>query len=213
MRFVSLIAAGALAAVSVPALAADLGVPEPLPMPEAPVAVPTAPTWSGFYLGALFGYSWGEADISGVGTADVDGIDGGVYVGANYQLGQFVVGAEADLLASGAEGSTADLELEQGFNGSLRGRVGIALDQFLLYGTAGVAATKLEVADGGGSDEQTLVGWTAGIGTEALVTDSITARVEYRYTGYQDKDFTVGAGSVNTDLSTHSVRAGVGVKF
>jgi outer membrane immunogenic protein len=129
------------------------------------------------------------------------------------QLDRFVVGAEADVLASGSDGSSSGLELEQGLNGSLRARAGIALDRFLLYGTGGVAATRLKASDGGDSDNKTLLGWTAGLGGEALVTQNVTARVEYRYSDYEDKTFTVGGSSVDTDLDTHSVRAGVGVKF
>ena len=214
MRIVSILTAAALSAVAVPALAADIGSPEPLPMPEI-VAAPSSPTWSGFYLGALFGYNWGESEVSGIDdtSIELDGIEGGVFVGANYQLDRFVIGAEADLLLSGSEGSEGDLSADQGLNGSLRGRAGLALDRFLLYGTGGVAATKLEVSDAGDSDDAMLLGWTAGAGVEALVTDAVTARVEYRYTDYQDKEFTLGGGTADTNLDTHSVRAGVGVNF
>ena len=59
------------------------------------------------------------------------------------------------------------------------------------------------------------VGLGAPVGAEAMITDNITARVEYRYTDYEDETFSVGGppSSVESDLSTHSVRAGVGVKF
>ena len=214
MRIRTILAATVLAAVAAPAFAADIASPEPLPMPDV-VAAPSTPTWSGFYLGALFGYDWGESDISGPAdeSVEIDGIEGGAFVGANYQLDRFVVGAEADLVASGADGAEGEFRVDQGLNGSLRGRVGLALDQFLLYGTGGIAATSLDVSNGGGSDEETLLGWTAGVGGEALITESITARVEYRYTDYQDKEFTLEGGAFDSDLTTHTVRAGVGVKF
>jgi len=204
-------AAGAIAVFGGPALAAD--IPVPAPVMEAPAYEPVAaPTWSGIYLGALLGYTWGDFD-SDAGDVEGSGIDGGVYAGANYQFGNFVVGVEGDALASGVSGDDGGVEFDQGFNGSLRARAGIALDQFLLYGTGGAAVTQVELDDGLGSDENTLWGWTAGAGTEALITEHITARVEYRYTDYQDKTFTLGGGDADGGLSTHSVRAGVGVKF
>jgi outer membrane immunogenic protein len=215
MRFGLLLAATALGLSAAPALAADVGTPEPLPVPEVVAAAPTN-DWTGFYLGALLGYSWGDAetDDEDAGDFSVDGVDGGAYAGANWQAGNFVFGAEADLLLSGLEDTSDDLTVDQGLNGSLRARAGIALDQFLLYGTGGAALTSLDVSDDDGGQEDELWGWTLGAGAEAMVTDNLTARVEYRYTDYEDKTFSLGdEGDVNTDFSTHSLRAGLGVKF
>jgi outer membrane immunogenic protein len=218
MRIRTLVAASAIGVVAAPAFAADLGTPEPLPTPPVAEAAP-ANNWTGFYLGALLGYTWGKANTSGAGVGDVDtdGIDGGGYVGYNYQLNNnFVIGAEADLLASASDGDKDGLEVDQGINGSLRARAGFALDRFLFYGTGGVALTDLKIdAAGAGDASNTLWGWTIGAGTEAMITPNITARIEYRYTDYQDKDFDLGggAGSVDSGFSTNSVRAGVGLKF
>ena len=218
---ISLAAAG-LAIVSVPAapaLAADIGTTEPLPTPDVVAAEP-ANDWTGFHLGALLGWTWADADTDaaegdGEGDVDADGVDGGVYAGFDYQMGNFVLGAEGDLIVSGVDGEAGPLSVDQGLNGSLRARAGIALDQFLLYGTGGAALTAVELGRGGTDDDATLWGWTVGAGAEAMITDNITARVEYRYTDYEDETFSVGAppASVESDLSTHSVRAGVGVKF
>jgi outer membrane immunogenic protein len=212
MRFASLVAATALVAVSGPVLAADLGSPEPLPMPAAPVAAAPANDWTGFYLGALLGYTFGSAETTAA-DVDIDGLDGGAYAGVNYQFNNFVLGAEGDIIISGVDGDDAGISVDQGLNGSLRARAGIALDQFLLYGTGGVAVTKAELADTTGSEDQMLWGWTVGVGGEAMIMPNVTARVEYRYTDYQNETFDLGAGPVDSDLTTNSVRAGVGVKF
>ena len=42
--------------------------------------------------------------MRGVGDVDADGIDGGAYAGANYQWGNFVLGAEGDLIIPGVDG-------------------------------------------------------------------------------------------------------------
>ena len=218
MRLRIWLAAAGLAIASVPAapaLAADIGTAEPLPTPDM-VAVEPASDWTGFHLGALLGWTWADADTDAIeGDVEAEGVDGGVYAGFDYQMGSFVLGAEGDLIVSGVDGEEGPLSLDQGLNGSLRARAGVALDRFLLYGTGGAALTEVELGRGGAGDDPTLWGWTVGAGAETMITDNITARVEYRYTDYEDETFSVGGppASVESDLSTHSVRAGVGVKF
>jgi outer membrane immunogenic protein len=213
MRFGILLGAAAIGVLATPALAADLTAPEPLPTPQQVVEAAPANNWTGFYLGALGGFGWGTADTDAVGEIDADGFDIGGYAGGAWQWGNFVVGAEGDVLFPWRDGSGGGISVDQGLNGSLRARAGIALDRFLLYGTGGAALTDLELSSGGVSDEQTLWGWTAGAGVEGMITDNITARVEYRYTDYQDETFNVGGGPVESDFTTHTIRGGLGLKF
>jgi outer membrane immunogenic protein len=215
MRSLRMLIATALAACAAPALAAEPFPAEPAPPPTFE-ATPTGPVqdWSGFHIGALFGYSFGDADTPVALNPELDGLDGGVYAGADYQFDSFVLGLEGDLLASGVEGSAGSLGIEQTWSGSLRGRAGIALDRFLLYGTGGLAATGVEATAGGLGDSDTLMGWTAGVGAEAMVAPNVSARVEYRHSEYENKTFTLGGGAPTAvDLGTDSVRAGVGVRF
>ena len=181
---------------------------------EAPEATQINPdTWSGLYIGALFGYSFGRADAGRAGDVDADGPEGGIYAGANYQINdRFVVGVEGDVLASGVEGERGGVGFEQDWVGSLRGRIGIALDDFLLYGTGGVAATGLEASSGGVSDRQTELGWTLGAGVEAALSENVTARIEYRYTEFEDKVFRLDEPR-SLDLGGSTIRAGIGFKF
>ena len=75
--------ASAVALSAGPVLAADVGAVEPLPTPDVVTALPSN-DWSGFYLGALLGYNWGEANSdSTLNEVDVGGIEGGGYLGAN----------------------------------------------------------------------------------------------------------------------------------
>ncbi|MCF1502541.1 porin family protein [Afifella sp. H1R] len=206
-----LVLAAAFGLVASSALAADLPAPETYTS-EPPMVTSTGPNdWSGFYLGAMLGYSTGESDTSG-GNVDVDGVDGGIYAGYQRQFDQFVVGVEADALASGLDGNDNGISVEQNWSGSLRGRAGIALDRFLLYTTGGVALSDVKAKSGGVSDSDTRVGWTLGAGAEAAITKNLTAGVEYRYTDYEDKTFSL-TGPTPVDLDTHSVRARVGYKF
>ena len=157
MRFSILLGAMATGVLAAPALAADLGNVEPLPMPPVVEAAP-ANNWTGFYLGVLGGYGWGTADTDAVGDIDADGFDIGGYGGANWQWGNFVLGGEGRYRLSVARRLEGGIEAEQGLNGSLRARAGIALDRFLLYGTAGLAGTDLELSSAAGSDEADALG-------------------------------------------------------
>jgi outer membrane immunogenic protein len=189
-------------------------------VPQAPVAYEQpAPisNWSGAYLGATANYDWGRFTGNG-GDRDADGFGGGLYGGYNWQSGQLVYGAEADVNLGDNKGSAGtfqgeSLEGKQGVNGSIRARVGYDMNPFLLYGTGGLAIADQKVSNPGSSDNATALGYTVGAGVEAMVTNNITARVEYRYSDYQNKDFTLDTGTVSRGFDDHSVKAGIGVKF
>ena len=190
------------------ASAAELNDPQPAPAPTE-VYDAQDQNWSGIYLGVLLGYTFGDADAAGGPSVDIDGMDGGVYAGYNYQ---FVLGVEGDALISGVEGSNGGVNVDQNWSGSLRARAGYSLESFLLYGTGGLALAGFEASSAGNNDSNTHLGWTLGAGVEGMITDNVTARVEYRYTDYEDKNYSLGAPT-NIDPVTNSVRAGVGVKF
>ena len=88
--------------------AADLR--PPVKAPVAPPAAYVVMNWTGFYLGAQAGYSWGKDDVCQYfnGVLAVDGCRdlgansfvGGVHAGYNLQFGQIVLGVEADVEAA-----------------------------------------------------------------------------------------------------------------
>lgn len=182
-------------------------------IPEAPAAVEmTQPAgdWSGAYIGGAGDYNWGK--FSG-GGRNAKGMGGQVYGGYNMQSGQIVYGGEADIGYSGVDETKGGVRTKQGVHGSVRGRVGYDLNPVLVYGTAGLAIGKTKATDAISSDSRTGVGLTAGVGAEAMVTNNITTRVEYRYTDFQDKNFNLASGVASRGLNEHSVKVGVGVKF
>lgn len=186
--------------------------------PEAPVATESysapAGNWSGAYVGGGITYDMGKFTGSTDGR-DANDIGGTVYGGYNMQSGSIVYGGEADISYNGEDGSAgAGLKGTQGVNGSIRGRVGYDLNPFLVYGTAGVAVANHELEGNGTNDEKLAAGYTVGAGVETFVTDNITARVEYRYSDYQKRDFDLGTGSaISKGFDDHSVKVGMGVKF
>jgi len=192
------------------ALAADAIEAPPSPPMAAPVNIVPADTWSGIYVGAFGGYDWANFDA---GSVDVNDWDAGAFAGYNWQSGSIVYGAEADLGYSFGSETSGPNSIDRGMYGSLRGRLGYAFDPFMIYGTGGLAVANAELSDGVGSDSNTHIGWTVGAGAEALLTDKIFSRVEYRYSDYGSKDYTLGGGTVSSGFSEHSVSAGIGVKF
>jgi outer membrane immunogenic protein len=190
--------------------------------PEAPAAAESfsapAGNWSGAYVGGGVTYDFGKFTGSTDGR-DAKDIGGTVYGGYNMQSGSIVYGGEADISYNGEDGSAGtdatagSLTGTQGVNGSVRGRVGYDLNPFLVYGTAGVAVANHELKNGGDNDEKLAAGYTVGAGVETFVTDNITARVEYRYSDYQKRDFDIGGTTVSRGFDDHSVKVGMGVKF
>ncbi|TGU04912.1 porin family protein, partial [bacterium M00.F.Ca.ET.156.01.1.1] len=94
-------------------------------------------------LGGRGIFEWSRFSSSNDGR-DAKGAGGGLYGGYNWQNGQIVYGAEADVNMGDERGSAGtvagrSVEGKQGVNGSLRGRVGYDMNPFLLYGTAGLA--------------------------------------------------------------------------
>ena len=185
-------------------------------VPQAPAAEysePVVKNWSGAYVGG--NATWQKGKFNGQDQDRGHALGGGLYGGYNMQSGSIVYGAEADLSYAGEDGSAgAGLKGTQGVNGSVRGRVGYDLNPFLVYGTAGVAVANHELEGNGTNDEKLAAGYTVGAGVETFVTDNITARVEYRYSDYQKRDFDLGTGAaISKGFDDHSVKVGMGVKF
>src|SRR5262249_42116112 len=110
-----------------------------------------------------------------------------------------------------------------------RGRVGYAIDQFLIYGTAGIAfaGTDVTVSDPAGAvtESRTRTGLAAGLGGEwAAWTDSwgaVSFKLEYVHTDFGSKRYFetrpllggVPVATRDVRLTDDIVRAGVNVRF
>jgi outer membrane immunogenic protein len=208
-------AAGLFAfAGAIPAYAADAITteepPAPTPIAELPVA-----SWAGPYAGLSLGYGFsGHTKARDIpANPSTDGFVGGAFAGYNWQSDNFVYGAEADIGYDGVKGSSNGIKSKAGVDGSLRARLGYSVSpDILLYGTAGGAAKSLKVEDTvtGASDRNTMLGWTAGVGSDIKLTDNLFGRVEYRYTDFGSKNFD-GIGHVKAN--ENRVTFGVGMKF
>jgi outer membrane immunogenic protein len=208
---------GAIALTGSAALAA-----EPLPPPPPPIFSWTG-VYVGGQIGYAWGTGNFDVSgfdpitdsfLSGTLLNNPNGVVGGAHVGYQYQfnqlglgiLNQLVVGIEGsvdgtsltqtvvDNFPVAFRGSTLSAETSADVQGSIRGKIGVAWDRLLIYGTAGVAfggfntdfflrATEARIA-ATTSTSSTRTGWTAGGGIEYAVVPNWWVYAEYRYTDF-----------------------------
>lgn len=202
------------AGVAVLALTLAANAADPVqPQPYEPVPVQhSLYDWSGAYLGAMLGYTWGEYSPESMSDVDDNGYIAGGYAGLNFQSGSLVFGLEGDFAAAGLDESSGGMSIETDMIGNVRGRIGYAFDRVLAYGAGGVAFANVKADDGSVSDENWQSGFTVGAGVEAAMTDNLLARVEYLYSDFGEETYNLSTDT-DIELKTHTVRAGLAYKF
>jgi len=222
------LSATALASIAGSALAADL--PYRAPPPYAP-PIPIF-TWTGIYIGGQIGYAWGKDSYTVYSPVAVfsdhfapNGVIGGAHVGYNLQFNQFVMGLEGDVDGAGYRKSfntgLVTYGARSSVQGSIRARVGLALDRALLYVTGGAAFAGFNTTyasfTGTDSFSKTLAGWTVGGGIEYAVTNNWSIRAEYRYADFGHAQDYIARSNVGSFVRHHetenAVRAGFSYKF
>lgn len=183
----------------------------------------------GFYVGAYAGHGWGDADVLNLddgddGSSDIDAAVFGGLVGYNVQRGMMIVGLEAELGGYGgdvADGINFNDEVGANLNytGALRGRIGVKHGRFVPFVAAGLAfgrAELFESDDLGGTDtidSKLLVGWTAGVGTDIILSDNWSSRIEYLYSDYGSENFVFDGDNHDGEFDTHVFRSGLTYRF
>jgi outer membrane immunogenic protein len=216
----------ALAALGSSASAADLAA---RPYTKAPAPIVAAYNWSGFYIGAMGGYGWSDRvtiDGFAITGADINGGFAGGTVGFNYQApgSMFVFGVEADAAWADLNHSEAIIGLglaTQRINsfGSVTGRVGVAVDTWLLYAKGGYAWADNEFsATAFGltiSDSHFHSGWTIGGGAEWAFAGPWSAKAEYMFARYDSENYFAGIAppGVGFGADVHTVKVGINYRF
>ena len=198
---------GLVVATAGAAFAADLprGPATYAPYPAAPFA---GYSWTGPYVGANLGYQWGSTVNN---PTKPSGLQGGVQAGYNWQVGQFVFGGETDLQLSGADDVFAPWKFANPWFGTLRGRVGVAMNNVLLYGTAGLAYGGVRAESAFLTESKTHIGWSAGLGMEVGFTQNWSAKIEYLYVDLADKTYSLTG--FDNGLESSILRLGVNYRF
>jgi outer membrane immunogenic protein len=172
---------------------------------RAQVSSVSSDSWSGPYAGLNAGYGLGkttiddqECDVScSSQTFSPSGGMAGVTVGYNYQIGNTVIGAEADSDAIFGADRTKQTDwpsLHKAAFSSVstaRLRAGLALNNTLLYATGGLAvlgsdasAINLDPNPGnreGFTKKGLTIGLAAGGGLETALTPQLSMKFEYLF--------------------------------
>ncbi|MDR3463042.1 MAG: porin family protein [Beijerinckiaceae bacterium] len=219
-----LVSTVAFAALAGTAFAADLPSRHAPPV-YAPPPIPVF-TWTGIYVGGQVGYGFGrDSNNFNPSSSSTSGVIGGAHIGYNYQLpSNIVIGVEGDVDGSSARATTfypaTTASFRDEVQGSVRGRVGYAVDRALFYATGGAAFGGLRNNYYSGPFEDSMthtrVGYTVGGGVEYAIDPHWSVRAEYRYTDFGHyNDF--AATTLGTNITKHDtenrVQLGFSYKF
>lgn len=204
---------------------------------EEVVIVDEGYDWSGVYVGIAAGVSDHDArwtdpiDDWFPGSLDFGSTSAAVggYVGYNFVAGPVVLGVEGDILGAfnddDGSGPIFDDTYQNDLNwlASLRGRIGVPVDQFLLYATGGIAfaGVKNEMHSDDFPDEDfedtdsTLTGYAVGGGVEYAMTSNLILRLEGLYYDFGSDTYAqqIGGELMEIENDVVVVRAGLGYKF
>ena len=221
---------------------------------KAPIVAAGSMNWTGFYVGGYVGGGWSDANwsdpfgttISPSGAPNIAGFGdvthatgplGGGRIGANWQIGQWVLGAEADASAADFRGDNTCFSGIGGINcehivkglETVTGRLGYAWNRSLLYAKGGGAwaettynlngNTNGSLSLGTGSSNATASGWVAGVGIEYALTDNWTTNFEYDHIGLDSVTVpfptvaVINTQSISVRQSINILKLGVNYKF
>lgn len=219
MKFIGFVLAAVVALAAGYADAADL---KAAPLPVKAAAVPYVDMYSGFYVGAEFGYGFNLGDIGSspvsLGTLAnaPQGFVGGGFLGFGQRIpGLFpsldgYIGLEgnfdgANLSGTASMPSFLTLSSKDGWLASVRARFGLIYQNVMFYGTTGWGwgGTSLSAFDPSGStiasNSQTQNGFTWGGGVEFPWFFGPNWKARFQYLQY---DFGTNAACVVTTCNT-----------
>ena len=175
-----------------------------------------------------------------ISQTQTNGFLGGVQGGYNWQIAPWaVIGVEAQFSWTDLKGTSPCVVVlacstEHDWITTLAGRFGVTYDRLLLYVKGGVAWSKVNYSasltlgspfDFTTSVSDTRVGAMFGTGVEYAFWGNWSAKIEYDYIRFKDKDysfplsFAQGPNSLNLNFDTtikehiHLVKAGINYRF
>jgi outer membrane immunogenic protein len=190
------------------------------PAPVPPPAEVAPYSWTGLYG------RWGalpspDSLMSGVPTTS-QGFVSSAQFGFNYQKGPFVLGIEGDMAPRGGTDFTnllgahgldsINFQNEQGWIGTLRPRAGLAVDNWLFYGTGGLAYSAGNPVPFIAGSSPTRSGWAVGGGLEFSSDKQWSLGLEYLYADF-GKSPQGQSGAAPTEDRSQIFRGRVNYRF
>lgn len=182
--------------------------------------------FTGPYAGATLGYDIGSFDTDGTiggvtasNDAGIDGFEGGLLGGYGFEFQPgFMSGLWSGFAAvelgyewSAADGDVLGTGIDKDDSMMVSFRPGMSWNNTALgYGIIGYSRTKFEAA----GDDDWINGLQLGAGTEMGMVGPLKTRLEYVYTGYEDKSFNLGGGdSIDFDGHDSAIKLGALMRF
>ncbi len=222
--------AASMAASTPPVDAADLPV-------KSRDTVVVQHSWSGYYIGAHGGWGWSSSyledplfphPISMPVEYKSNGPIVGGQLGANWQYGNVVIGAEIDgswtSMRSASVTNPVPGQFRDGVQinalGTATGRVGYTMGYWLVYAKAGGAWANMKFVTGSLGPQlvtynENRFGATAGAGMEVAFLRNVSAKVEYNFLYFPEHSlvFMHPTSVSQFDHYVHLVKAGINVRF
>ena len=230
-----------LAAIALTLVGAGSALAADLPTMKSPPMAPPPPvlTWTGVYGGLDVGVAWatdvvtpGKADggtFPRTNTLSPSGVFGAATLGFNYQMGSLVLGVEGDLGDMDIRGRKADPlggteidKLGSGGYGDVTGRLGVAVDRFLIYGKGGFAefighAHTTTTSNYTLQNSGDFSGWTLGGGVEYKINAAWSVKAEYQYFNFGSQNATLTGGGIvypyKNALTVNTAKIGLNYAF
>ena len=210
------LAVAAVRSFTAAATAADLYL-------DAPVVTDTAISdWEGFYVGVFGGFAAGTVTTTdNFNTSpfeeDYEGYLVGLAAGYNFRLSDMIVGGlQADVAYNDASpvDDTPSYDVSVDWSGSVTTRIGLDIGGFVPYALGGISFASASIEDGASqTDEGMHVGYVLGVGGEVMLTEAISANLEYRYTNYGTQIYEDLANVTSAELADSSIRGGLNFRF
>jgi outer membrane immunogenic protein len=193
--------------------------------------------WTGCYIGASAGGTWGKAEVDFAEAKPNGSIVGGQF-GCDYHgPSNWLVGLQGefnwadardhqDYILTPIGGGTFETRID--WFASATARLGYAAGPWLIYGKGGAAWVRDRLKDVGSfigpfafDGETTRSGWTAGGGVELALAPNWSAILKYDYYGFGRKSVSIpgvdflgpGAESMLLKQNFSVVRVGINYRF
>ncbi|MDX8526198.1 porin family protein [Mesorhizobium sp. MSK_1335] len=172
---------------------------------------PPAFQWSGAYVGVHGGTAFTRMPNPFAGR---NGWSGGVQAGYNIQTGPAVFGAELEgSYLGGAEHNVESGKIKEKWRAAAKAKAGVAFDQTLVFGTAGIAMTTFDKAGGVRDTDSRKLGYLVGAGVEQAFAGGLSAKIEYDYIRTPDVETRSALGKAKTDIGSQELKAGINYRF
>jgi outer membrane immunogenic protein len=172
---------------------------------------PPAFQWSGAYVGVHGGTAFTKMPNPFAGR---NGWSGGVQAGYNIQTGPAVFGAELEgSYLGGAEHNVEGGKIKEKWRAAAKAKAGLAFDQTLVFGTAGLAMTTFDKAGGVRDTDSRKLGYLVGAGVEQAFAGGLSAKIEYDYIRTPDVETRSAFGKAKTDIGSQELKAGINYRF